>query len=128
MARPKATHPTDRELEILRVLWDTGPASLGTVCTALRESRPLATTTVATMLGVMLDKRLVVRARGPRGYSWSAKVSREQATGGLVGRLLDRVFDGSAHSLVAHLVEEGRLSDEELQEILKLLKASRTKA
>ena len=128
MARPKATHPTDRELEILRVLWETGPASLGTVCKALRKSRPLATTTVATMLTVMLGKRLVARARGRRGYQWSAKVSREQAATGLVGRLLDRVFDGSAHRLVAHLVEDGRLSGEELQEIRRLLKASLKKA
>ena len=127
MARPKAKHPTDRELEILRVLWDAGPAGLGMICEALRKNRPLATTTVATVLTVMLDKRLVGRSRGPRGYLWSAKVSREQAATGLVGRLLDRVFDGSAHRLVAHLVEDGQLSDKELQEIRRLLKASRTK-
>ena len=63
MARSPSDQPTQRELEILAVLWEHGPASLGTVCDALRRQRPLATTTVATMLKVMLDKKLVTRRR-----------------------------------------------------------------
>ena len=60
MARPASSHPTDGELEILRVLWERGPSSLAEVCAALREEREVATTTVATMLRVMLDKNIVV--------------------------------------------------------------------
>ena len=68
MARPPSTHPTDGELELLQILWQAGPSSLGRICTALRLRRPIATTTVATMLKVMLDKGLI-RRRHAAGLS-----------------------------------------------------------
>ena len=56
MARPRNSQPTDGELEILKLLWNAGPCALGHVCSLLRRERPVATTTVATMLSVMLGK------------------------------------------------------------------------
>ena len=117
MARPATPHPTDGELEILRVLWDRGPSALSDVCAALRQERPVATTTVATMLRVLLDKKMVRRKRTDRGYQWSATMSHDSAAQGMVGRLVDRMFDGSAGRLVTHLVEAGELSKQELAEI-----------
>ncbi len=121
MARPRSTQPTDGELEILNVLWDSGPSGLGQVCDALRQERPVATTTIATMLGIMLDKKQVKRTHGPRGYLWSAKVSRKAAATGLLSKLLAGVFDGSAHRLVTHLLEEGELSKQDRQQIRRIL-------
>jgi predicted transcriptional regulator len=69
MARRASTHPTDGELEILRVLWDYGNASLGEICDALRRERDVATTTVATMLRVMLDKGWCAASRRLEGTS-----------------------------------------------------------
>jgi predicted transcriptional regulator len=128
MARPASQHPTDGELEILRVLWDRGPVSLSDLCTALREERPLATTTVATMLRVMLDKKLVRRKQVGRGHLWAASVTHEAAAHSMVGKLIDGVFDGSAQRLVAHLVEGGKLSDDELTELRALLKSNASAA
>ena len=125
MARPASQHPTDGELEILRVLWERGPSSLGEVCESLRREREVATTTVATMLRIMLDKRLVRRKRAERGYEWSAAVTQSAAARSMVGKLLDGVFDGSASRLVAHLVEAGQLSDKELAELHKLIDSNR---
>lgn len=121
MARPTTPHPTDGELEILHVLWVHGPSPLSEVCTALREVRPVATTTVATMLRVMLDKRLVRRKQGNRGYLWSAAVTHDAAAQGMVGKLVDRMFDGSAGRLVAHLVEAGDLSKKDLDQLRQLI-------
>jgi BlaI family transcriptional regulator, penicillinase repressor len=121
VARPASQHPTDVELEILKVLWESGPSELGHVCSALREHRPVANTTVATMLKVMMDKGLVGRERGPRGYLWGAKVSQQAATSGLLRKLLDRAFDGSARRLVANLLDGNRISDQEREEIRRLL-------
>ena len=121
MARPASLHPTDGELEILRVLWDRGPATLSEICDTLRRERDVATTTVATMLRVMIDKRLVRRKRAGRGHQWSAAVSHAAAARSMVGKLLDGVFDGSAQRLVAHLVEGGKLSDKELAELRTLI-------
>ena len=125
MARPPSSEPTQRELEILQVLWEANATELGTICAALRRRRPVATSTVATMLGVMLDKRLVRRTKGPRGYRWSARVTRKRAATGLLSNLIDRAFDGSAGRLVAHLLEDSKLSGDDLDEIRRLLEEHR---
>jgi len=121
MARPTSAHPTDAELEILKVLWDAGPSELGPIVAALNRERTVATTTVATTLKVMERKGWVGRAEGSRGYRWSAKVSRERTTSGLLRRLMDRAFDGSAGRLVARLIEDRALSDRDREEIRRLL-------
>lgn len=124
MPRPKSTQPTDGELEILRFLWDAGASELGAVHEAIADIRPVAKTTVATMLKVMLEKNLVRRTQGERGFLWSARVTRRVATRGLVGRLLEGAFDGSARGLISHLIEDGRLTDADRREILRLLDES----
>ena len=124
MARPPSNQPTDAELEILKVLWERGPAGLGQVHAAVQETRPVALTTIATTLKVMLTKGLVEREDGPRSYLWSAATSRETAASGLLGKLVHHVFDGSARRLVAHLIEEGELSARDREEIRALLEGS----
>jgi predicted transcriptional regulator len=121
MARRASQHPTDGELEILRVLWDRGPSSLSDVCDALRRERDVATTTVATMLRVMLDKGLVRRKGASRGHQWSAAVTQSATARSMVGKLVDGIFDGSASRLAAHLVEAGKLSDKELNELRQII-------
>jgi BlaI family transcriptional regulator, penicillinase repressor len=126
MARPSNPHPTDGELEILRVLWSAGPSALSSVCEHLRTEREVATTTVATMLKVMLDKGLVkkglVKRDGAgRGAVWSAAVTQKSAARGMVRKLVAGVFEGSAHRLATHLVEGGQLTDKQLMELRKLI-------
>ncbi len=123
MPRPASLHPTDGELEILRVLWTAGPSSLSTICESLRSERDVATTTVATMLKVMLDKKLVKRAGSGRGAMWSAVVTQKSAARGMVRKLVEGVFDGSAHRLAAHLVEGGQLTGKQLAELKQLIEA-----
>ncbi len=122
MARPPSTPPTDGELEILQVLWQAGPCSLGQICKTLRQRRAVATTTVATMLKVMLEKKLVQRRHGKQSYLWSAKTTQQSAASGMVRKLVNLVFDGSAQRLVAHLVESGQLTDEERETIRRMMK------
>ncbi len=124
MARPPSPHPTDAELEILKILWDSGPSELGQIRSGLSRQRAVAATTVATTLKVMMEKGLVERLQGVRGYLWSPLVNRKTAASGLLRRLMDRAFNGSAGELVAHLVEEGELSAGDREEILRLLKES----
>ena len=121
MARPASPHPTDVELEILQVLWNEGPSALSTICDRLREQREVATTTVATMLRVMLDKGLVKREGAGRGAQWTAAVTHKSTARGMVGKLVDHLFDGSADRLAAHLVEGGQLNKKQLNELRKLI-------
>jgi predicted transcriptional regulator len=125
MARRASQHPTDGELEILRVLWELGPSSLSDVCDSLRRQRDVATTTVATMLRVMLDKGLVRRKGANRGHQWTAAVTQSATARSMVGKLVDGIFDGSACRLAAHLVEAGKLSDEELAALRQLIDSNR---
>ena len=124
MARAPSSQPTDGEMEILKVLWAIGPAELGRIRAMVRQNRPVATTTIATMLKVMLGKKLVKRSNGERGYRWSARVSQARTATELVRKVLDHVFEGSAHRLVAHLLEEKALGSVERDEIRKLLEAT----
>jgi BlaI family transcriptional regulator, penicillinase repressor len=123
MARPPSKQPTDGELEILKVLWEAGPAGLGQIHAVLEERRGVAITTVATMLKMMLAKEMVERDDGPRGYLWTARVSRKAAVSSLLGKLVQHVFDGSARRLVAHLIEEEALDDHDRAEIMEILKS-----
>jgi BlaI family transcriptional regulator, penicillinase repressor len=123
MARRRSSQPTDGEMEILKVLWAIGPAELGQIRAQLHKQRPVATTTIATMLKVMLGKKLVKRSDGKRGYVWSARASRTRTASELVRKVLDHVFEGSAGRLVAHLLEETELDRRDRDEIRKLLEA-----
>jgi predicted transcriptional regulator len=118
MARPASTLPTERELDILQVLWEAGSAPLSHIAGALRERRGVATTTVATILRVMLDKGLVRRTRDRR---WEATVSQDATGRGMVSQLLDRVFQGSAQRMVGHILAAGDLSEQDVRELRQLL-------
>lgn len=128
MARNPATEPTPVEFEILNVLWETGPLSLSQLCEQLRQNRPVATTTVATVLTVMLKKGLVTRSPAERGSHWSARISRQSTAKGMVAKLVDRLFAGSTQSLVAHLIDQGELTEAERRELLELLRHGKKEA
>lgn len=121
MPRPPSTAPTDRELDILQVLWNSAAASVSDIRAALPQS--LAATTISTMLKVMEGKGLAVRTDGRR---WRAGISRKEAGNGFIGTVLDRVFEGSAQRLVAHVVESQNLSAAEIEELRELLDAYRS--
>ena len=119
MPRKKSEHLTPLELEIMKVLWEAGPASVQTVQQRLEGSR--AYTTVQTMLNVLHRKGKVTRVLEEKAYVYRPAVSRSQAIGHALGDLVDRMFGGSAESLVMSLVETKRLTPAKLAKLQKLL-------
>ena len=119
MPRKKSEHLTPLELEIMKVLWEAGPASVQTVQQLLEDSR--AYTTVQTMLNVLHRKGKVTRALEEKAYVYRPAVTRSQAIGHALGDLVDRMFGGSAESLVMSLVETKRLTPAKLSKLQKLL-------
>jgi BlaI family transcriptional regulator, penicillinase repressor len=115
---------TPLELEIMNVLWVTGPASVQAVQERL-TGRPLAYTTVQTMLNVLHRKGKVERRLAERAFLYQPVLSRQKAVTQAVGEMLDRFFGGSADSLVLSLVETRKLTPEKLSQIQKLLEQSR---
>lgn len=125
--REKSSQPlTPLELEIMNVLWDTGPSNVQSVQGRLTQ-RELAYTTVQTMLNVLHRKGKVKRKLRDRAYIYSPVFSRKNAVTQALGDLLDRFFGGSADSLVLSLVEAKHLTPEKLARIQKTLDASRLK-
>ncbi len=124
MARHVSPEPTERELDILHVLWESGPSSLSEIAERLEAQRGIATTTVATILKVMLDKKLVARTDDRR---WKALATHSATSKNMVRRLLDRVFDGSAQRLVAHVLEDEELNAAEIAALEAMLERHRRK-
>ena len=119
MARRKAEHLTPLELEIMHVLWEHGAANVQTVQRNLK--RELAYTTVQTVLNILHRKNKVQRAMKDRAYFYKPIVSRSHATGEHMSDILDRLFGGSAESLVMSLVETKHLTPKKLARLQKLL-------
>jgi len=111
---------TPLELEIMNVLWETGPANVQAVQARL-TARELAYTTVQTMLNVLYRKGKVKRRLKDRAYVYQPILSRQKAVTQAVGDMLDRFFGGSADGLVLSLVETRKLTAEKLAQIQKLL-------
>jgi predicted transcriptional regulator len=124
MARKTAESLTPLELEIMKVLWDTGPASVQTVQERLAPERTLAYNTVQTMLNVLHRKKKVRRELAGRAYVYEPVVSRAQASRQALGDLVSRMFGGSAESLVLSLVETRQLTPEKLAKLSALIEKS----
>lgn len=92
--------PTPGEFEILGVLWDLGPSTVRQIYAKRAADAPIAYTTVLSMLQIMHQKGLVRRDEKQRAHVYAAAISRHQAQRRLLGRLLKRVFGGSAIELV----------------------------
>lgn len=121
MARRPTTGPTERELEILQVLWQQGRCTVRQVHERLASEEEVSFSTVQTMLQVMFDKRLVERELTGRTYAYRAVTSQEEAQRTLLADLLERAFGGSAKALVSRALDVKRASPEELAEIQALL-------
>ncbi|PYS29341.1 MAG: CopY family transcriptional regulator [Acidobacteria bacterium] len=123
MARRKTEHLTPLELEIMHVLWETGPANVQSVQQHLK--RELAYTTVQTMLNILHRKGKVKRTLKDRAYFYKPAVSRSQVVGQHMSDIVDRLFGGSAESLVMSLVETKHLTPQKLARLQKLLEETR---
>lgn len=120
--RPPVTKLTTQELAVMKVVWRLGRATVREVHGALQQSRPLAYTTVLTMMRILEGKGFLARDDSAgRAHVFTSTRSQRQIVGGLVRDFVERVFDGAAQPLVMHLVNDRQLSDEERAEIVRLM-------
>lgn len=123
MARPASEHPTELELELLKVLWDEAPLPVREVRARLdeRTGRTLSHSTVITMLNIMVRKGFLRRKREGKAFLFAPKVKKENVARGMMGDLLTRVFDGSSSALVLNLIDTADLDADELSELKRLI-------
>jgi BlaI family transcriptional regulator, penicillinase repressor len=110
---------TDRELDIMEVLWSRGASTVAEVQEALDDE--LAYNTVLTMLGVLEDKQRVTRAKEGRAHRYAASVPKEMASRSALNRVTDRLFEGSPEAVLLQLVDQGSLGEDELRRMRDLL-------
>ncbi len=124
MKAPKSV-PTDLELELLKVIWDRGQATVREVYQDLSEHRKIAYTTVLTIMGVLEHKGHLKKTAGERAYLYRPTHPKEQVVENMVDEFVNRVFSGSVKPLLVHLVEDPDIAPEDLAEIERLVRARR---
>ncbi len=113
---------TGQELEIMKIVWRLGPASVRQVHEELLEHRKIAYTTVMTLMTILQRKGHLKRKLAGRAYVYQPTRQKRQVMRGMVKEFLDRVFNGSAEPLLLHLVEDEQLSAEDLEEIARTMR------
>lgn len=123
MARSLSTQPTEVELQILRILWQSGGATAREVHNGLAEVEEKDTTysTTVKMLSVMLDKGLVKRDESVSPQVYRAAASQKVTQRKMLGDLIDKVYEGSAMSLVLQALGSGKATPAEIEEARRLL-------
>ena len=121
MARKKLSSLTDLEIDIMNVVWRLGRATVRQIVDALRAQRPLAYTTVQTVLSILTQKRVVQYTCEGRAYVYSAIVQPEGVRQETIKAVVDKLFAGSSQSLVLHLIESDSVTAEEAKSLRNLL-------
>lgn len=117
----KPAPPTQRELDILHVLWQSGEATVRDVYLALRERLPIVQNTVQALLRTMEEKGLVRHRLEGRTFIYRPVRQRDDTTRQLAGQLLERAFDGAIDQLVRSVLEVRQPTPEELDELEALI-------
>ena len=113
--------PTGRELEILKVLWELGPATVRQVRERMWPNDEFAFNTVQTFLRLMDDKGLVSHEKQGRIFIYTPRYSREQAT----SRFLQQVFDGAMDQVIVSMLSTANASPDELKQLEKIIAKNR---
>jgi predicted transcriptional regulator len=122
MPRRRSENPTELELAILKVLWQTSPRVVEEVREALAAAgRELTYSTVVTMMNIMVKKKLLQRNKTGRALEYSPLVDEQGVHRRVLGDVLNRVFDGSASAVMLELLETADIDAAELNEIRKLI-------
>jgi BlaI family penicillinase repressor len=112
---------TKLELLLMKIIWEKGRATVHEVQQALPPENPLAYTTILTMLRILENKGFLKHDVQGRTYVYGPAVKQDEVSQGMLKDLLDRLFDGSKAALLNTLLEAEKVSQEELQELKRLI-------
>lgn len=110
------------ELEVLKALWDHGPATVREVRDVLQNrGKKVAYTTVLTFLSRLEQKGCVRSDKSGHAYVYQAKVTRDRIIGSRIKDTIKQLFDGAAAPMVLHLIENEKFSPQEIAALQKLI-------
>jgi predicted transcriptional regulator len=122
--RKRSRTLTEQELEIMKIVWRLGRATVRDVYEALRERRKIAYTTVMTMMNILEEKNYLRKRADERAYVYQATRPRGEVIKAMVREFVDRVFNGAAEPLLVHLIKDRRLSPKDLERIARTIRES----
>lgn len=110
------------ELEVLKALWEIGPATVREVLNHLHDrGRKVAYTTVLTFLTRLEQKGFAASNKNGLAYVYRARVSKERVSRSRLRSLVEQLYDGAAGPLVLQLMKSERLTPKEIDELQKLI-------
>ena len=120
--RPRSNTLTEQELEIMKVVWRHEPTTVRGVYETLLERRKIAYTTVMTMMKILEQKGYLQKTQEDKAHVYRPTKPKNQVIQGMVREFVDRVFNGSAEPLLAHLVDDEKLTAHDLKELVRIVR------
>jgi BlaI family penicillinase repressor len=119
----RTPHPTltPQELAIMKVIWRNKKTTVRDVYEALRTTRPVAYTTVMTMMKILEDKGYLKKTLVDRAHVYQSARPRQQILGAMIRDFLDRVFDGAPDTLLLHLARDNKLTEKQRRIVKQLV-------
>jgi BlaI family transcriptional regulator, penicillinase repressor len=121
MPRPRSPALTDAEAKVMSVLWRKEPATVADVVAALKKKRPVAYSTVQTILRILEEKGYVTHEKVARAFIFRPRVDERQARRRALKHVASRLFNDSLSQLVLNVLEDGQIDAEELSRLKKLI-------
>lgn len=121
MSKKNIPKPTESELEILQILWQSGPCSVRFVNGELNKKREVGYTTTLKLMQIMAEKNIVTRNTESRTHIYAANITESDTQKQLLKKFVDATFRGSAMNLVLQALGNHDTSSEELEEIKALI-------
>ena len=130
MNKPKSMREINQlgelEADVLSVVWETGKATVQEVKDALEPRRPLAYTTIMTVLSRLAGKGILDRHKEGRAYYYTPAASQQKVAGSLLNSLVRRLYDGATGKAIAQLLEtDENVDDAELERLEQLIRSKR---
>jgi BlaI family penicillinase repressor len=114
---------TRQELQIMKVVWELGVATVKEVCYAMSQRKATAYTTILTLMGILEEKGALIHSRSGRAYVYRPLLSRQQATRNQVHDVLVRFFDGDPERLIENVLENEVKDTDQLENVRILLES-----
>jgi len=114
---------TRQELQIMKVVWDKGVATVKEVCDAMSQTKVTAYTTILTLMGILEEKGALVHTRSGRAYVYKPVLSRDQATRNQIHDVLTRFFDGNPEKMIVSVLENEVKESEQVENVRSVLES-----
>ena len=116
---------TRQELAIMKIVWRAGAVTVRNVYETLRKRRPIAYTTVMTLMNILETKGFLTKTKRNRAYVYAATRPQDQVVGSMIREFVNRVLDGASTPIVLQLVRQVRLTATERKELVRLIKEAK---